>query len=217
MDHAALSLELLANILADSTTNNTLFEALCPYEDDANYLFTETEISGDASLLSAFYSIFLISHLLIDEMLVFVHVSCIHDYWLILCSNECRALVYRMPPTLVKEDAVLQTSISLLRAVWQNNHAHVYRIVRESSWPTPVSIAIDKFHRQCLLLLFILILSSPKLTDVACRIFPREVLPRYQSGLRHNSTQRGGAILGSNSHHGERDGPQSEVGRSPRE
>jgi COP9 signalosome complex subunit 8 len=68
MDNPPLSLEQLLKILLQSASYEDLFEALCPYEDDANYLFTDMEITGDRNLLSAFYSIFLISHLLVNEM-----------------------------------------------------------------------------------------------------------------------------------------------------
>ena len=53
-----------------------------------------------------------------------------------------------MPRQLVKDDSILKTSISLLRAVWQNDHPEVYRILRQTSWPSPVDDAVDKFGRK---------------------------------------------------------------------
>jgi hypothetical protein len=50
-----------------------------------------------------------------------------------------------MPPTLLKGDPVLQTSISLLRAAWQHKYADTYRILRSTPWPEPINIIAAKY------------------------------------------------------------------------
>jgi COP9 signalosome complex subunit 8 len=59
-------------------------------------------------------------------------------------------LMFRMPPTLVKDDPVLQNSLLLLHAVWQNKYRRVYRILRERSWPHPVNEIVRKYECECL-------------------------------------------------------------------
>ncbi|KAL1963861.1 hypothetical protein VTN77DRAFT_7793 [Rasamsonia byssochlamydoides] len=127
MDLPPLSLEQLSKALSDAPTAEALYDVLSQYESEACLLFTDTQVTGDAKLLSAFYASFLISHLLTDQI------------------QEARSLTQRMPPTLVKEDLVLQNSITLLRAVWQNKHSEIYRILRELPWPDPVNQIVQKY------------------------------------------------------------------------
>lgn len=54
----------------------------------------------------------------------------------------------RMPPTLVKDDMVLQNSITLLRAAYQNKYAEVYRILRQLPWPEPVNQYVQKYDGE---------------------------------------------------------------------
>lgn len=53
-----------------------------------------------------------------------------------------------MPPTLVKDDPTLQNCLALLRAVWQNNHAQVYKILRESPWPDVLKGIVQSYECQ---------------------------------------------------------------------
>jgi COP9 signalosome complex subunit 8 len=65
---APLSLEQLQKVLTETPTNDELYDLLSSYEDEACQQFTPAGITGDATLLTVFYSSFLFSHLLIDEM-----------------------------------------------------------------------------------------------------------------------------------------------------
>lgn len=57
-------------------------------------------------------------------------------------------LTHRMPPTLVNHDQALQNSIALLRAVWQNDYAQVYKVLRELSWPEPLKGVVQAYESQ---------------------------------------------------------------------
>lgn len=70
MTLSLLSLEQLSKALSDSPSHEALFQTLSQYEDEAALLFNDNQISGDANLLSAFYSSFLISHLLTNQLYV---------------------------------------------------------------------------------------------------------------------------------------------------
>lgn len=64
----SLSLGPLEKVVAESPSYEALYEVLVQYEDEACLQFTQTQITGDEELLSVFYSSFLISHLLTDQM-----------------------------------------------------------------------------------------------------------------------------------------------------
>jgi COP9 signalosome complex subunit 8 len=63
-----LSVEQLGKVLSDAPTSEALYDILSQYENEACLLFTDTGVTGDVKLLSAFYASFLISHLLTDQM-----------------------------------------------------------------------------------------------------------------------------------------------------
>jgi COP9 signalosome complex subunit 8 len=65
-----LSLGRLGKVVAESPSYEALYDVLGQYEDEACLQFTQTQVTGDEDLLSAFYSSFLISHLLTDQMSV---------------------------------------------------------------------------------------------------------------------------------------------------
>ncbi|KAL2000933.1 hypothetical protein VTN02DRAFT_2449 [Thermoascus thermophilus] len=123
-----LSMDQLSQVLSSAPTYAALYDTLFQYESQACLLFTDTQLKGDPELLSAFYSSFLISHLLTDQI------------------NEARMLTHRMPPTLVKDDPTLQNGLALLRAVWQNNHAQVYKILRELPWPDVLKGIVQSYE-----------------------------------------------------------------------
>jgi COP9 signalosome complex subunit 8 len=68
MDLPSLSLGQLEKVVAESPSYEALYDVLGQYEDEACLQFTQTQITGDERLLSAFYSSFLISHLLTNQM-----------------------------------------------------------------------------------------------------------------------------------------------------
>jgi COP9 signalosome complex subunit 8 len=63
-----LSLEQLAKVLSETPTSEGLYDILSQYENEACLLFTDAGVTGDAKLPSAFYTSFLISHLLTDQL-----------------------------------------------------------------------------------------------------------------------------------------------------
>lgn len=68
MELPPLSLNNLGQVVAEAPSYDVLFNALSQYEDEACLQFTDTQTTGDENLLSVFYSSFLISHLLTDQM-----------------------------------------------------------------------------------------------------------------------------------------------------
>jgi COP9 signalosome complex subunit 8 len=70
MGLSPLSLAQLQTVLVETAAPDALFDILSSYEDEACVQFTEAGVTGDGTLLSAFYSSLLFSHLLIDEMWV---------------------------------------------------------------------------------------------------------------------------------------------------
>lgn len=65
----SLSIEQLSKVLEAPASPSILFEKLSQYESEASILLT-SPFGPDPQLLSAFYSSYLIAHLLVDEMLV---------------------------------------------------------------------------------------------------------------------------------------------------
>jgi hypothetical protein len=63
-----LSLEQLSKVLDETPDSQVLYDTLCEYESAACLLFTDTEVMGDAQLLSVFYASYLISLLLTEQM-----------------------------------------------------------------------------------------------------------------------------------------------------
>ncbi|PCG96325.1 COP9 signalosome, subunit CSN8 [Penicillium occitanis (nom. inval.)] len=124
---APLSLEQLQKVLTETPTNDALFDILSSCEDEACQQFTQAGITGDATLLTAFYSSFLFSHLLIDEI------------------QEARALTQRIPSALIQNDPVIQRSIAILRSIYQNKFSETYALLRGQPWPTPVDVIVQRF------------------------------------------------------------------------
>ncbi|KAH8701077.1 putative COP9 signalosome subunit 8 [Talaromyces proteolyticus] len=127
MEEPPLSLRQLGIVLSEAPSHEALYDSLSQYEDEACLQFTHAQILGDEKLLSAYYSSFLISHLLTNQI------------------QEARALTKRMPPTLLKSDEVLRYSIAILRAVWQNQYHEIYHLLRNQTWPEPVNVIANKF------------------------------------------------------------------------
>lgn len=144
MERPSLSREQLQKVLAETPAPDALYEILSLYEDEACQQFAQTGITGDEKLLSAFYSSFLFSHLLIDEMWV-VSQACEGTAVLTKSSQEARALTHRMPPTMIASDSAIQNSISVLRAIWQNKYSETYKLMRNQPWPEPVNIIVHRF------------------------------------------------------------------------
>ncbi|EED16070.1 COP9 signalosome subunit 8 (CsnH), putative [Talaromyces stipitatus ATCC 10500] len=127
MDSPSLSLEQLQKVLTDTPTNDALYEILSSYEDEACQQFTAAGEIRNATVLTPFYSSFLFSHLLIDEI------------------QEARALTQRIPTTLIQNDPVVQRSIAVLRSIYQNKYSETYGLLRTQPWPEPVNIIVQRF------------------------------------------------------------------------
>ncbi|KAF5015320.1 hypothetical protein F66182_13390 [Fusarium sp. NRRL 66182] len=122
-----LSLEQLQQALTENLSKDALYDLLSSYEDEACQQFTPGAITGDAKVLTAYYSSFLFSHLLIDEI------------------QEARALTQRIPSTLIQNEPVVQRSIAILRSIYQNKFSETYALLRGQPWPKPVDIVVERF------------------------------------------------------------------------
>ncbi|KAJ5577844.1 COP9 signalosome subunit CSN8 [Penicillium hispanicum] len=132
MELPPFSIDQLSKLVAANVPSSQLFEILSQYEMDACLMSpgngkSETEI-GDSQLLSLFYSIFFFAHLLTKQI------------------PEARALTKRMPEALRHQDPSLQNCLTLLRAVWQTNHAKVYEILRGISWLEALKPLVQRYE-----------------------------------------------------------------------
>lgn len=59
---------------------------------------------------------------------------------------EARALTQRMPETLKNQDSSLQNCLTLLRAIWQNEHTQVYQILRDLPWPETLQSLVKRYE-----------------------------------------------------------------------
>lgn len=147
MDTPPLSQEQLSSILSSAATPSELYDTLSQYEGQALIL---ADSNGDPELLSLFYSFFLFSHLLIEELYVVLVV----EAWTIghQCANtianssEARMLTKRIPQNIVANNSLLQNCTILLRAVWQRSHDHVYRYLRGFPWPEPLQPLVQRYE-----------------------------------------------------------------------
>ncbi|KAJ5825779.1 COP9 signalosome subunit CSN8 [Penicillium riverlandense] len=127
-----LSTAQLDNLTTSNLSPSQLFETLSHYESEACLSAAgpgslETSRT-DPHMLSLFYSSFFIVHLLTDQV------------------PEARALTQRMPETLRSQDPSLQNCLTLLRALWQNQHAQVYHILRDLPWPKTLQPLVRRYE-----------------------------------------------------------------------
>ena len=54
-------------------------------------------------------------------------------------------MTQRMPQDLAQKDPSLQNCLTLLRAVWQQNHEQVYRILRDLPWPESLKPVVKSY------------------------------------------------------------------------
>lgn len=57
-------------------------------------------------------------------------------------------LIGRMPPSLVRVDPVLKNCLTLLRAVWNNNHSQVYATIRQPLWPDALKGLVHSYESK---------------------------------------------------------------------
>ncbi|KAI9831917.1 MAG: hypothetical protein M1819_004639 [Sarea resinae] len=101
-----------------------IFEA---YEAQVALQYSDTAVSGDPVLLSAFFASYQLALMLCDEL------------------EEARFLTHRSPPTLQDTDETLVNAKNLLRAVYNDEHTLVYSILRRTSWPEPLQPLISRY------------------------------------------------------------------------
>lgn len=65
---------------------------------------------------------------------------------------EASALTKRMPEILRNKDPSLQNCLTLLRAVWQNQHDQVYQILRRLPWPEALQPLVQRYESMDLFL-----------------------------------------------------------------
>ncbi|KAJ6184380.1 hypothetical protein N7519_005681 [Penicillium mononematosum] len=132
MELPPLTMEQLSQLVASNAPPSQLFEALSRYELQACLISTGSNgpnAGGDGStLLSMFYSSFFLVHLLTDQV------------------SEARALTKRIPEALLQYDPSLQNCLTLLRAVWQTQHAQVYQVLRGLPWPDALQPLVRRYE-----------------------------------------------------------------------
>ncbi|KAJ5675809.1 COP9 signalosome subunit CSN8 [Penicillium macrosclerotiorum] len=132
MELPPFSIDQLAKLTESNVPPSQLFEILSQYETDASLMSagsgSQETGGGDSELLSLFYSCFFFAHLLTNQL------------------PEARALTQRMPENLRHQDPSLQNCLTLLRALWQTQHAQVYRILRGLPWPDTLQPLVRRYE-----------------------------------------------------------------------
>lgn len=54
-----------------------------------------------------------------------------------------------MPEALRSTDPTLQNCLTLLRAVWQTQHAQIYQILRQLPWPEVLQPLVRRYESKC--------------------------------------------------------------------
>lgn len=147
MELPPFSIEQLSQLAASNTPPSQLFEILSRYEPEA-CLMAAGAGHADPQLLSLFYSSFFFAHLLAEQVSVLPSHSygSVTNESLILHRPEARALTQRIPEALRHSDPTLQNCLVLLRAVWQTQHAQVYKILRELPWPEALRPLVRRYE-----------------------------------------------------------------------
>ncbi|KAJ5082046.1 hypothetical protein N7532_011089 [Penicillium argentinense] len=132
MELPPFSREQISKLIASNAPPSQLHEILSQYEPDACLMSAgsgspETG-AGDPELLCLFYSSFFFAHLLTKKI------------------PEARALTQRFPETLKHHDPSLQSCLTLLRAIWQTEHAQVYRVLRGQQWSETLQPLIKRYE-----------------------------------------------------------------------
>ncbi|KAJ5180441.1 COP9 signalosome subunit 8 (CsnH) [Penicillium capsulatum] len=127
-----LSIEQLLDLAVSQVPPSQLFEILSHYEPQACLISAgsgspETD-QGDKQLLSLFYSSFFFAHALTRQI------------------PEARALIHRIPEDLRTHDPSIQNCITLLRAIWQVQHAQVYQALRTLPWPEVLQPLVQRYE-----------------------------------------------------------------------
>jgi len=114
------------------------------------------------------------------------------DSSLMIQRPEARALTQRMPEALRHQDSSLQNCLTLLRAIWQTQHAQVYQALRSLPWPEGLRHLVRRYESMgfgptgnCFRLL------------TFHRLLPRPDLDRRQHFLRGNTACCRSELLGS--------------------
>lgn len=132
MELPPLSIEQLSKLAASNVFPSQLYGILSEYETDARLVAAgsgspETG-SADPELLSLFYATFFFAHLLTKQI------------------PEARALTERMPASIRHQDPSLQNCLTLLRAIWQTEHAQVYQALRNLPWPESLQPLVRRYE-----------------------------------------------------------------------
>jgi hypothetical protein len=108
--------------------------------------------------------------------------------------SEARALTKRIPEALLQYDPSLQNCLTLLRAVWQTQHAQVYQVLRGLPWPDALQPLIRRYESMFPMANELLFFSRIlKLTNYSTiRFLPRQDLDRSEQVLRSYTTSYSG-------------------------
>ncbi|PGH09614.1 hypothetical protein AJ79_05670 [Helicocarpus griseus UAMH5409] len=123
-----VSMADIAQVLATTPSPAILLQNLMELEGDVSLTFGNTHMASDTEFLSIYYSSYFLVLLLEDEI------------------NEARALTRRLPTSLVAADSTIQSTISLLRAVWNKNHEKIYHILRQTPWPESIKSLVQQYQ-----------------------------------------------------------------------
>ncbi|EFR02075.1 hypothetical protein MGYG_05078 [Nannizzia gypsea CBS 118893] len=113
MSSAPSTQERLTEILSTSTSP---LEPLIELEGEVKTNYPKERIASDMEFFSTYYSSYLISLLLDDDV------------------HEARMIFRRLPHAILEHDALMQSLEKLLRAVAMRDHGTVYEILKTAPW-----------------------------------------------------------------------------------
>ncbi|EGC44632.1 COP9 signalosome complex subunit 8 [Histoplasma capsulatum var. duboisii H88] len=123
-----VSLEDVAHLLATAPSSAVLLQKLMELEGDVSLAVGDAHMASDTEFLSIYYSSYFFALLLEDQI------------------NEAHMLSRRLPASLAKEDVTIQSTLSLLRAVWNNNYEKIYRVIRTTQWPQSIKQLAQQYQ-----------------------------------------------------------------------
>ncbi|KAF3192058.1 hypothetical protein TWF106_008486 [Orbilia oligospora] len=108
-----LSLPLLKSLLSPSTTPTSLLSSLQSLEPRASITTVD---SSTSEILSNYYSLYLLTLILVDDL------------------TEARALTNRIDTQLLHNDAAIISSYRVLQAVWSKDYVAFHQTMQGAPW-----------------------------------------------------------------------------------
>ncbi|KAL1957996.1 hypothetical protein VTO42DRAFT_5208 [Malbranchea cinnamomea] len=121
MEGIPRTIDELAKLIEITPSSSKLLEKFMEVEGDISLQFGDTHLTSDTEFLTTYFSAYIFVLLLEDQI------------------NEARMLTHRMPSSLFKAHPVMESTLTMLRAVWNDKYSLVYQTIRQTKWPPAVA------------------------------------------------------------------------------